>query len=596
MSVIPAKANPPGRLPLFLAVALSLGLHAALWRLNPSILLTGGSGFESPEQVSPHQRLRLDALMESRPRSEAADLEQRLSGAEGGEMDLPTAQPDLGDLEASFPDIDTGLAFMEGEFSFAPLEPDALPEGPVSADDSWQARPEILAIREQRVEARPDARPREIVSRVETDEPVADILPSLAAEGALDPGPVGVGFFGAEFEDTSGRPRPLSAPGGGIPLGLAGDGGAGEGFEWSPELRPSGLSSGMMDDTLFPHAAEVADQLLRITAQTYLDPSRPDYRYFKVQLRPSELEELEVMPREVLFLLDATSRVTPEAFQQVARAVGTVLGELAPGDRFNLFLLQTDVTQLFDESQAATPLNLARARGRLAQTRPQGRGDLFAGLNMLLKPADTPDRLRIGVVVTDGVPSLSVEESAAYIERFTRGNRGEISIFTVGVGRQVNRYLLDFLSFQNRGDSLVTEQTVQIGDALRRTLLGVRRPVLRHLTYRFADGDRLWVYPESLTHLYLDRPLILVGRIPADQKALTFQIVGHSQEGAHDMLYTLDVNRIPPGPWSLRQDWAWQAVLKQVSDYLQLQDPAVLERIRGLSRAYGITVPYLYIP
>ena len=535
-------------------------------------------------------------MQEARSRPEPADLEDRLHGLEGESADEFLIRPDLTDAEASFTVMETDRELLEEGFVISPLEPDRIPAGLEPLVDSWQSRPEILAIRERRIEERPEARPRQILSRMEAEEPVVDILPALENGEAPDPGLTAGGFPGEEMDFAARRLIPRLTPGGAPPANFIDS--APEG-PWRPALRPSGLSSRLGDDESFVYAAEVADQLLRISAQAYFDPSRPDYRYVKIQLIPSDFEALNILPREVIFLLDASSRLTPETFQQVTQAVGTVLGELSPEDRFNLLLLQSGVTQLFEESQAATPFNLARARGRLAQTRPQGRGDLFAGLNRLLASADdadSADRLRIGVVITDGIPSLSVEESSSYIDRFTRTNRAEMSVFTVGVGRQVNRYLLDFLSFRNRGDSMVTEQTVQIGEALGRTLRGVRRPLLRHLTYRFADGERLWVYPERLTHLYMDRPLILVTRVPADQEVLTFQVVGHSREGAHDMLYTMEVARIPPGPWSLRQDWAWQAVLNQVAEYLQTGDSATRERIQVLSRAYGISVPYALTP
>jgi len=596
MPVIPTFTNRYSRLPLLLALAVSIGLHVGLWVLNPSILLTGGRGFESPERVTSYPRLRLDRLQESRSRPEPADLEDRLHGLEGESADEFPIRPDLTDAEASFAVMETDRELLDEGLVISPLEPDRIPAGLEPIVDSWQSRPEILAIRERRIEERPEARPRQIIAREEADDPVVDILQPFEEGAVPAPGQIAGGFSEEELDAAARRVLPRPIPGGANAGDLIDSAPEGSLRDWRPALRPPGLSARLVDDDTFVYSPEAADQLLRITAQAYFDPSRPEYRYVKVQLRPSEFEELTVLPREVIFLLDASSRVTPEAFQQVTQAVGTVLGELSPEDRFNLYLLQSGVTQLFDESQAATPFNLARARGRLAQTRPQGRGDLFAGLNMLLASADAADRLRIGVVVTDGIPSLSIEESSTYIERFTRTNRGEMSVFTVGVGRQVNRYLLDFLSFRNRGDSLVTEQTVQIGEALRRTLRGIRRPLLRHLTYRFADGDRLWVYPESLTHLYMDRPLILVMRVPADQEALTFQVVGHSREGAHDMLYTMEVARIPPGPWSLRQDWAWQAVLNQVAEYLQTGDSATRERIRGLSRDYGISVPYALSP
>lgn len=595
MTTLAHPINRSNRVPVFLALLISIGFHLGLWRLNPSILLTGGPGFESAARVAPPPRLRLDRLSETRPRALPADVEARLPKAGSEEPESLSLESDPAALIPVLPDSGLEWTLDPDALQIRPTRPVPLPGELVPREAAWPSRPEILAIREPRVRASPEARPRQVVERVESEEPVPDFFPTLEELHVTDDiADAGLQFdlmsLGTETESSS-----LHSGGADEPAFMASVPEA-EPQDWQPELRPPGLPSRLEDQSSFIYSSEMADRILRITAQAYVDPARPAHRYVKLQLRPSEIGGLSLLPRDVLFLLDASARVSPGSFQHLSRAVSGVLETLTPTDRFNIYLLQSGITRLFEETQTATPLNLARARGRLAQTRPQGRGELFAGLNQLLDFSGPPDRLRIAVVVTDGVPSLSLGDSTAYIEQFTRSNAGDMSVFTVGVGRQVNRYLLDFLSFQNRGDSLVTEQALQVGDALGLTLQGLRRPLLRHLSYRFVDGDRLEVYPHSLTHLYLDRPLILVLRVPLDQETLTVQIAGHSHEGPQDMLYTLDVARIPPGPWSLRQDWAWQALLHHVSTYLQTGDPAVRERLGALSRTYGIAVPYGLAP
>lgn len=591
MTTLAHPINRSNRLPVTCALLISIGFHLCLWRLNPSILLGGGPGFESAARVTPPPRLRLERFTETRSRALVADLEARLPTVGVDEPEFRSLDSDPSALIPTLPDSYLEWTLDRDAGQIRPTRPVPLAGELMPGEAAWQSRPEILAIREPRVRARPEARPRQVVEWLESDEPVYDLLPPLEEMHITDV----ISETGMRFDLTS-----LGAEAGRLSLR---SGGAdeqafmasvpeAEPLDWQPVLRPPGLPSRLEDQSPFIYSSEMADRILRITAQAYVDPARPAYRYVKLQLRPSEIGGLALLPRDVLFLLDASSRVSHGSFQHLSRAVSGVLETLRPTDRFNVYLLQSGITRLFEETPTATPLNLARARGHLAQTRPQGGGELFAGLNQLLDYSATPDRLRIAVVVTDGVPSLSLGDSTAYIEQFTRSNAGEMSVFTVGVGRRVNRYLLDFLSFQNRGDSLVTEQALHVGDALTRTLQGIRRPLLRHLSYRFADGDRLEVYPQSLTHLYVDRPLILVLRVPLEQETLTFQIAGHSHEGPQDMLYTLDVARIPPGPWSLRQDWAWQALLHHVSSYLQTGDSEVRERFRALSRTYGIALPY----
>jgi hypothetical protein len=568
------------------ALLISVLLHLALLRLNPSIHFTGGRGFQSPVREAVSPRLTLDSLRMDPVQSHSQNEDEHRDADFAGDLDMLTDSSVPEEIEIPIPE--SGSEVMG--YDFTPPTPAGLPGLEDFSGDSvnWTPRAELLAIREQRVEERVDARPRRIVERQVEPEPVADILPPVDYTLQVDPliaGAFSGGDLGLAGEDNAIQPLTRSPV---LPDYVL-QGADGDEMMWIPELRPGGPA---LEDSGFVHTAEIADQYLRITAQAYVDPSKPDYRYFKLQLRPAGPEALDVLPREIVFVLDGTARISPETFRQSAQAVVNVLNRLQEEDRFNIILLQDTAVSFFDEPQPATPIHLARVRGRLAQARPQGRGDLFSALDLLLRSSGQSGLLPVAVVITDGVPTMSVEESSKHIQRFSRENRGETAVFTVGVGRQVNRYLLDFLSFHNRGDSLVTEQAVQIGDALARTMEGIRRPVFRHVSHRFIGGERVSVFPQSLTHLYVDRPLILVGRVPADQPILTFQIIGYSGEGAHDMLYSLQADRIAPGPWSLRQDWAWQALLNDAGLYLRTGDASVRDRIRTISRTYGISLPF----
>lgn len=579
-----------------LAVLVSLGVHLGLLRVNPLIQFGGGRGFSSPERVAVIPRLTLDSLRETSLRELPLDSGD-LFPVDSPIEDVAGLDPARVEEDFTASDVDEVLEVLELDVPIEALAPGRLPAELSFFESAWDARAEVLAIREPRVEERIEALPRRIESRPEPRDVVSDLLPSVQDLARDDmSGLVGIRGALRLFPEMRAVTRVKSSVGGGALGEGVIDVPAAEEMErrpgLRPGLRPEALQGHREQNGHFQPSAQSADHLLTVTALAYVDPNRPRYRYFKVQLSPSGLEELPEMSREILILLDATSRVTPDVFRQVSQAVGGALGELGGDDRFNVLILQQESHWLFEEGLAATPLNVARARGRLAQIRPQGSGNLFTGLERLLGAEGEPNRPRIGIVLTDGVASMGVGETTAYLEQFSRANQGEVSIFTIGVGRQVNRYLLDFLSFRNRGDSLVTEQNMQVGEALMRTIREIRRPVLRHLSYRFAGGERLSVYPQSLTHLYLDRPLILVGRVPVEQETLTFQIVGNSGQGAHDMIYTLDVSRIPPGSWVLRQDWAWQALLDEVGGYLQSRNPEALERIRGLSRAYGLAIPY----
>ena len=122
----------------------------------------------------------------------------------------------------------------------------------------------------------------------------------------------------------------------------------------------------------------------------------------------------------------------------------------------------------------------------------------------------------------------------------------------------------------------------------------VRRPVLTDLAYRFSGVDQGEVYPSTLTHLYLDRPLTLLGRVESAPSSAAFQIVGRSGDAMRDLVFPLDLQAATHGTEAIRRAWAWQRVYHWIGRYTESQDPAVLKQLRGFADRYGLVVPYGY--
>lgn len=154
----------------------------------------------------------------------------------------------------------------------------------------------------------------------------------------------------------------------------------------------------------------------------------------------------------------------------------------------------------------------------------------------------------------------------------------------------MNRFLLDLISFKNRGDSLVVRDRTDIPEALERWSDQLSRPVLTHLTYHFVGADDAEVYPKSLSYLFLDRPLVVYGRTKSD--AVAFQIVGRSGEKRHDMVFAVDLKEAAGATRELQQKWAWHRIYDLIGEHLRTQEPQLLDTIKNIADQYGLIVPY----
>ncbi len=577
------------------AVCASAGLHVGLVQLNPNLLL-GQNPIQAPAPPPPKHSVQVQPRDMEAVQRELPGLLDRLAVESAANLPgisdpvLPApGEWEGGDPEPEHTEIDSSVRSSD------------LPEesGIETPESSWTPQQEVLAITDQRVEEPLEFLPRTFRS---SDSSVPN-APDLSL-------PVGPDTFSGGGNDNwiSDAPRaatvsggqPLSIPG--LPEldlpGLGGDGaspGVGEsglpdlgdlpGMEQEPERIPEDVT-GM----------NAVEDLLRLETRVWEDPLEPDVRYFKIQIRRNGIESLPVMPRELVIMIDCSASMTEEKLQMALRGVRSALDTLDEHDTFTLAAFRNEVTKMHPVSIPATVINRAKGRAFLSGLHAYGKTDVFASLEGLYRSKVQPTRPVQALLITDGVPTQGVMDTRELLDRFTEKNQGKVSVFSVGGGERVNRFLLDFLSFRNRGRSLVKAEKEQLPIAIRDLAREIDRPVLADISYRFTQASQLEIYPRKLTHLYLDSHLILVGKAPKDQPILGFQMVGTSVNGPHDMVFEVDLREVPHASPSLRREWAWQALLEQLAT---TSGDLTEEKIRSIHRwkdIYGLEIPGAYLP
>ena len=107
-----------------------------------------------------------------------------------------------------------------------------------------------------------------------------------------------------------------------------------------------------------------------------------------------------------------------------------------------------------------------------------------------------------------------------------------------------------------------------------------------------CSSDLAEIYPHLLTHLYLDRPLVIHGRVPAGSAASAVRIVGRSGAATHDMVFPVDWSAAADGGAALRNEWTWQKLTWLVGEHIRTRDPAFREAAVTLARSMGPSLPY----
>ena len=464
--------------------------------------------------------------------------------------------------------------------------PPAEAEAPVpSAAETIAAmdfRQDILQIEKQVAAAELENLPRRVAPAVERVSGAPDVTLPASAEA--------IAAATAAGGPADASLRPLSVLSSAEPSASAMIDAANQGALSDAErLREQGT---MLDEA----AADVTDvepieRLLGVDVSTYR-ASDEDALYFELAISRAGVEALPVLPKDILLVQDCSESITRTKLDYFKEGIVEYLRTLTTVDRVNLMRYSDSPNLCFPEWQPVTADSLGQAARFVDDMRARGQTDLFSPLQQVLKIPRAPGRPMIAVLMTDGRPTMGTVDSSDIIARFSKANHDGVSVFTLGAGDRVNTFLLDLLGHNNRGGSWLMPLREQIPDAVKRAARELSRPVLANLEYRFSSDSAAEVYPGTLTHLFLDRPLRLVGRCPLDQKTAVLQIVGESGAQKRDMVFALDLSAARDGGEGLRREWVAQKIYKLINDHLADGRAATVQEIRDLSIRHNVPLPY----
>ncbi len=336
------------------------------------------------------------------------------------------------------------------------------------------------------------------------------------------------------------------------------------------------------------------DDMLAVGLETWREPQEPELIYFRIGIQPRADRVVQVIAKDILFVQDVSGSIGEERMKFCRSAMGEALQTLNTGDRFNVVAFRDTFETCFREWMTASPENIQKGMEFVGGMRSFGMTDLFGSLRSMLRMPRDPLRPMVVIVVSDGMPTSGLTESAKIIGEFSRINNGIASVYMFGIHNKANAYLMDMLTYCNRGAS-----TIQGGNrwdipvAFRPMFEGVRNPIMSDISVAFDSASRCEIYPRQSTNLYKDQQLELCGVCADGTEELVFQLRGLAADKGYDTIFRLNLARqARQGAPALRQRWALQKMYYLVGAYSREARPETLEEMRKVNAQYGIPVPY----
>jgi Ca-activated chloride channel homolog len=229
--------------------------------------------------------------------------------------------------------------------------------------------------------------------------------------------------------------------------------------------------------------------------------------YFTLMLQPpARVAAPDVTPKELVFVLDTSGSMNGFPIEKAKEAMALALDGLYPEDTFNLITFAGDTHVLFPRPVRATAENLGAARRFLASRSGGGGTEMMTAIRAALEPSDAQDHVRVVCFMTDGYVGNDME-LLAEVRRHPNAR-----VFSFGIGDSVNRYLLEKMAEEGRGEAEFVTLADDGSAAARRFHERVRSPLLTDVEIDWGGLPVADVYPERIPDVFGAKPVAVTGR------------------------------------------------------------------------------------
>jgi Ca-activated chloride channel family protein len=297
----------------------------------------------------------------------------------------------------------------------------------------------------------------------------------------------------------------------------------------------------------------------------------------------------EAIPRDVLYILDRSGSMQGEKMRQAKRALQYGVSLLRKQDRFNLIAFASDWRHFKPEFVPATDQLKKQAGGWIARVDARGGTALEAALASGLRRG-SKDRLFLVVLLTDGRPTVGIQDPETILEQVKKANKFAARVFTFGVGEDLDVRLLDRIAEATRGARDYVAPNEEIATVTGRFFRKSDQPVLTDVKVDFGQGVGQ-IYPRRLPDLFAGGQLVLLGRY-LDGGARTVRVSG--RRGTETLIYDFGVTFVNEehSPY-LPRLWAQRKVAFLLDEIrLHGTNKELVDEIRDLGLRYSLVTPY----
>jgi Ca-activated chloride channel family protein len=309
--------------------------------------------------------------------------------------------------------------------------------------------------------------------------------------------------------------------------------------------------------------------------------------YFTVMLYPPD--DLKNLPRsamEMIFVLDCSGSMSGKPIEQAKDAIVHGLGQLQPGDTFQVIRFSNDASTFGDKPVPANRRAVDRAVRYVKALNGTGGTMMIEGIKAALDFPHEPDRMRVVTFMTDGYIGNDRQIIGEVKQRV-----GDSRVFSFGVGSSPNRYLMDRMAKHGRGAVAYLSLKDNGDEVMDRFFERISHPALTDVTLSFGQARVSDVYPRQIPDLIVGRPVIITGRFEGelgDRLVVTGKAAGKK---LNIVIPTGNDNAVSKHP-GIASVWARTRIADLYDQATYDNDKSLVREIRETALAYQLMSEY----
>ncbi len=323
----------------------------------------------------------------------------------------------------------------------------------------------------------------------------------------------------------------------------------------------------------------------------YEDPM-DRYKYYKISIRiGKDGLNLKSIPKEIIFLIDCSISMEAQRLEEFKKGVAYALNNLNPQDKFNIFTFKKSITKFKKVSVPPTSENLKEALAFVENLTVGEKTDTFLALSETInfQSQITPSYI---ILISDGRPTKGVTNSRLLINQISLINNGKKSIFAFTGGARVNRYLLDFIAYKNRGWTEYSYRTHEIEWYMANMYEKIRNPILSNIRYNISGLENPQMFPKMLPDIFKNTEFTLYGRFLNEKKFL-LRILGDANGKTSELNIESSLATAEVGTEDIAKSWAFNKIYYLIGLLRDNSDnQTVIKEINFLCNKFNIKTPY----